>query len=62
MFKAQTLILGLLEDFNIDCMASNVSDFMIRIRGTWGAGAGSELVAGSRGAVVLLVAVDDDPD
>ena len=33
MFRAQTLIFGLFDDWRMEWTASKVSDFMIRIRG-----------------------------
>ena len=59
MFRAQTRIFGLLEDWRIEWTASRVSDLRIRIRGIWGVGELElELAAGWAGSR-LGMAVED---
>lgn len=58
MFRAQTLIFGLFVDWRMESTASRVSDFRIRMRGTWGGGKGLEVVVGSEGAEELAVGDD----
>jgi len=58
IFRAQTRILGLFEDWRIEWTASSVSDLRIRIRGTWGAGELVELTAVLAGLTIGLDAVE----
>lgn len=57
MFRAQTLSFGLGEDWRMEWTASRVSDFRIRMRGTWGGGKGLEVMVGS---AAEELAVGDD--
>ena len=61
MFRAQTRIFGLLEDWRIEWTASRVSDLRIRIRGIWGVGELEFIVGGSTdGGVAVWQPLEGD--